>query len=98
MEEISLVLTDVPNWKGLAGWLNIKTSDIKTNCAQDSDQAACYRRGLVRRYCDSQLSENPSKVAQDIAEALDKMDHHKLQAQQLRQLAKCNSPPGRDGK
>ena len=89
VEDISRVLADVPDWKGLAGSLNIRSYDIETNCAQDVAQAsyACHRRELVRRYCDRQLSESPSKVAEDIAEALEHMNH-KLQAQQLRNLSR----------
>ena len=79
------MLADVPDWKGLAGSLNIRSSDIETNCAQGTAQAACYRRELVRRYCDQQVSDNPSKVAEDMAEELEGMSH-KLQAQQLRKL------------
>lgn len=86
MEDIVQVLADVPGWKQLAGYLNIRCSDIQTNCAQDlAAQASCYRRKLVRRYCDKQQSENPSKVAEDIAKELEQMDHN-LQAQQLRKL------------
>ena len=85
VEDISRVLADVPDWKGLAGSLNIRRNDIETNCAQDVAQVSCCRRELVRRCCDSQLSENPSKVAEDIAEALEQMNH-KRQAQQLRKL------------
>lgn len=85
VENISRVLAGVPNWKGLAGSLNIRSKEIETDCAQDVAQASCYRRELVRRYCDKQSSENPSKVAEDIAEALELMEHT-LQAQQLRKL------------
>lgn len=85
MAAISLVLIDVPNWEGLAGLLNIKTNDISTNCAQSLAQASCYRLGVVRRYCDSQQSEDSSKVAEDIAKILEQMGHN-LQAQKLRKL------------
>ena len=101
VEDIAQVLADVPDWKGLANRLNIRSSDIETKCALDGDPASCYRRELVRRYCDRQESENPSKVAEDVAEALEQMNH-KLQAQQLRKLefgksvTKRSSPQGRD--
>ena len=85
MQVISKVLANVPDWKGLAGWLSIKSHPIETDCAQDVAQASCYRRELVRRYCDRQPSEDPYKVAGDIANALDQM-RHILQAQQLRKL------------
>ena len=85
MEDISRVLADVRDWKGLAGSLNIRSIDIETNCAQDVARAACYRRELVRRYCDGQQYENPGKVAEDIAEALEQMDQA-FQAQKLMEL------------
>lgn len=78
------MLADVLDLKGLANWLNIGSNDIETVCFS---QAACYRRELIRRYCDRQQYDprNPGKVAEDIAEALEQMDY-KLQAQQLREL------------
>ena len=85
MENIYQVLAGVADWKGLAGWLNTRSNDIETKCAQEDAQASCYRKELIRRYCDRQLSENPHKVAEDIAEALEHMDHN-LQAQKLRSL------------
>lgn len=85
VENISRLLADVTNWKGLAGSLNIRNNDIVTDCTVEQARAACYRRELVRRYCDRQLSDNPSKVAEDIAKALELMDH-KRQAQKLREL------------
>ena len=85
VEDIAQVLADVPNWKGLANRLNIRSNDIETNCALGVAQASCYRRELVHRYCNRQQSENPSKVAEDVAEALEQMNHN-LQAQQLRNL------------
>ena len=90
MQDISRVLADVPDWKGLAGWLNIRSNDVEIDCAQDVAQASCYRRELIHRYCNRQLSENPYKVAEDIANALKQMDH-RLQAQQLRELEFCKS-------
>ena len=85
VENITRVLVDVPDWRGLAGSLNTKVDDIEENCKPDVIPATCYRRSLVRRYCNMQQSENPSKVATDIAKALQQMDH-KLQAERLRKL------------
>lgn len=85
MEDISRVLADVPDWKGLAGSLNIRTYDIETECAQEIAQAPCHRRELVRRCCDKQRTENPYKVAGDIANLLEPMGHN-LQAHKLRKL------------
>lgn len=79
------MLADVPDWRGLADWLNIRSHDIEGNCATDVAHAACHRRTLVRRYCDGQLSQNPSKVAEDIAKALEMMNHGR-QAERLRHL------------
>ena len=101
METISLVLTDVTNWERLAGLLNIKVIEIKTNCQEDLAKASCYRRGVVRQYCDSQQSEDSSKVAENIAKILEQMGHN-LQAQNLRKLfgksvVNLSSLLGRDG-
>lgn len=100
MENISRVLTQVTDWKRLAGLLNVGTNDIETNCAPDPAQASCFRRGVVRRHRDSQRSKDCSKVAEDIAKALEQMGHN-LQAQELRKLfgksaAKLSSPLARD--
>lgn len=80
---ITQVLAGVPNWQGLADLLDIVSDDIKTNCAQNDARAECYRRALVRRYCDSQQNSNTSEVVENIAEALEQMDH-KRQAKELR--------------
>jgi len=82
---ISKELESVENWEGLANWLNVGSTDIKTDCAGESSRAACYRRKLVRCYCDSQFAGDPNSVTEDIAKALDKMNL-KRQAQQLRNL------------
>ena len=82
MGKISQVLAEVSDLGGLAGWLNIRSNDIEAKCAR---QGACYRRELVSQHCDRQQSENPSKVAKDIAVALEKMGHIR-QAQRLREL------------
>ena len=78
------MLAHVSDWKGLAGWLSVDTIPIEEDCAlQTNSRAMCYRRELVQRYCDRQLS-GPSKVAESIATALEKM-HHNRQAEELRQ-------------
>ena len=97
---ISQELKSVSDWKGLASWLDMESNAIETDCAGEGSKAACYRRKLVRSYCDYQPSEDPYKVVEDIAVALEKMKH-KRQAEKLRQLqfgkwvAKRNSPLGR---
>lgn len=78
----------------------MESNAIETDCAGEGSKAACYRRKLVRSYCDNQPSGNPYEVAEDIAVALEKMKH-KRQAEKLRQLqfgkwvAKDNSLLGR---
>ena len=96
------MLADVEDWQGLAGWLNVEVIPIEERCAQSNSPAMCCRRELVRRYCNRQLS-HPSKVAEDIALALERMDHMR-QAEELRHLkfgkwvAKRNSPLSTNGK
>lgn len=86
MVAIYRVLKDVREWKELADSLNISSDVIEEYCARDVAQASgCCRRELVRQYCDKQLSENPHKVAEDIATKLEEMDHNR-QAQQLKNL------------
>ena len=78
---ISRRLGDVQDWEELAGLLNVNSIEIKTDCAQDLCLAKCYRRELVRHYCDSQQSENPKNVAEDIAAELEKMGNTRQGAQ-----------------
>lgn len=85
MQAISTVLAEVPDWRGLANWLNIPTDGIHENCAREVDLAMCYREKLVRRYCDKQSSGNPYKVAEDISVALEKMEKNR-QGKKLRNL------------
>ena len=85
MWDIYRVIADVPNWKGLADLLNVKSSDIEANCALDDDRAACHRRSIILRYCNSKSSWNPCEFAEDTARALEEMKHN-FQAEELRQL------------
>jgi len=78
-------LESVENWEGLANWLNVGSNVLKMDCAGERSRPACYRRKLVRYYCDSQVSGDPNNVTDDIAKALDKMNL-KRQAQRLRNL------------
>ena len=84
MEKISQVLGEVLDWTGLANLLNIRTNDIEARC-EGKGISLCYMREIVNRQCNRQESENPKNVAEDIAKALEKMEH-KRQAQQLREL------------
>ena len=79
------MLAEVPDWRGLADWLNIPTGGIHENCAREVDLAMCYRRELVRRYCDKQSSGNPYEIAEGISMALEKMNKNR-QAEKLRNL------------
>jgi len=81
---ITQVLADVPNWLGLADLLDIRSSDIEADCAHHTTQAACQRRTLVLRYCDSQPTKSTCEVTEDVAEALEQMKHNR-QAQRLRE-------------
>ena len=75
MATISRALAGVPDWEGLAASLSINSLEIRTDCAQELALARCYRRELVRRYCDSQQSADPRKVAEDMAAELERMGH-----------------------
>ena len=76
------------DWKGLALLLDLASSRIETECAQESSGARheCYRRSLIRRYCDKCPSGSPEEVAEQIAQVLEEKMGHKRQAQQLREL------------
>lgn len=86
VEKIVEVLEVVEDWEGLAGRLNIDAHAIRTNCGTSIDQAHCYRRRLVRIYCDKLTSGDPRQVAVDIALVLDVQMTKKKQAQKLRKL------------
>ena len=88
VQTISEVLSDVNDWVGLAGSLDLANSRIETECAHESSGARheCYRRSLVRRYCDKWPSGSPEEVAEQIAQVLEERMDHKRQAQQLRKL------------
>ena len=76
------------DWEGLAGWLDIKSSPIQSECQLKLNGAKheCYRRSLVQRYCDKHPSEGPKEVAEQIAQVLEDKMGHKLQADLLREL------------
>ena len=95
VEAISHVIADVEDWQGLADWLSIGRSSIEEGCARSNSPAMCYRHELVRLYC-NKLSSHSSKITEDIAHLLERMDH-KRQAEQLRQLnfgKSRSNPPG----
>ena len=88
VQKISEVLAGVDNWEGLAGWLNLAIEPIQVECQLKLNGARheCYRRSLVRRYCDMCPYESPKEVAEQIAQVLEEKMGHKRQAQQLREL------------
>ena len=80
------MLEEVTNWEELAGRLNFDTTHMRTNCATSTEQTRCYRRQLVRTYCDLLSSGDPRQVVTTFATILDQMKK-KRQAEKLRDLA-----------
>ena len=61
-------------------------NEIKTDCLRESDGlAACYRRKLVRAYCD-ETSKNSVEVARYIADILEMEMASKSQADRVRSI------------
>ena len=61
------------DWETLAAWLNVSSGDINTikqNCAMIIAIAQCYRRELVKTYCD-QRGGDPERVKEDIRHVLE---------------------------
>ena len=85
VQMIAAALGDINNVEGLAGWMNIKFGPIRENCASSMVLAKCYRRSLVRSYCD-ESGHGPQQVAEDITAILEKDMKNKRVAQILRQL------------
>ena len=70
MNQIVDVLMEVTGWKSLANQLEINSDTIETNCLRNSiDIASCYRRELVKTYCDSTALEI-EEIVENIAQAL----------------------------
>ena len=57
------------DWETLAGWLEVNAKLIRENCATSTALGQCYRRELVKTYCD-QRGGDPERVKEDIREAL----------------------------
>ena len=86
MEKISSELMEGVDWEGLAGWLNLKTEEIRTYCNTASNNPAhCYRRKLVQLYCD-RTAKSPQQVAEDMARVLEDKMENRIVAKKLRQL------------
>ena len=83
---ISNVLSDVENWGGLAGWLDLASGPIQANCQPKLNGAKheCYRSTLVRLYCEKRGSRE--EVVEKIAQVLEGKMNNKLKAQELRKL------------
>ena len=67
--DIADVLLDVDDWTGLAIQLEVKARRIRDNCKDGSGQdvAKCYRRGVVREFCNTnglEVEEAVEKIAQ----------------------------------
>ena len=67
--DIADVLLDVNDWMGLAIQLEVKAERIRDNCKDGSgqDMAKCYRRGVVREFCNTnglEVEEAVEKIAQ----------------------------------
>ena len=88
VQTISEVLSDVDDWLGLSGSLDIASSCIETECAHESTggRDKCYRRSLVRHYCNKCPSGSPEEVAEQIPQVLEERMGYKRQAQQLWEL------------
>ena len=86
VQQIAGVLEEVEDWEALAGWLNIRTINIKQNCAHSITVAQCYRRKLVDTYCSRLTSSDPYKAASSIAHELESRMRIKNIAQKLRGL------------
>ena len=87
MQQIARVLEEVEDWEALAGWLDIRTTNIWQNCAYSPAVVAqCYRRKLVETYCSRLTSSDPYKVASGIAHKLENKMRIKNIAQTLREL------------
>lgn len=70
MNQIVDVLMKVTGWKSLANQLEINSDTIETNCLRSSiDIASCYRRELVKTYCDS-TALKIEEIVENIAQAL----------------------------
>ena len=86
MQMIATALEKVSDWEALADYLDINIDTIRTNCADSSDRAQCYRRKLVKTHCDRLPSGDPYLAVERIAYVLEIKMEKKTQAQALRDL------------
>ena len=79
VEVMSRVLREVEDWQGLAAYLNVRASEIVEDCSlRDGVPSHCFRRRIVRRYCDSLYYDDPEWIAEGLATQLEEMDHNRL--------------------
>ena len=87
MQMIATVLEEVSDWKSLADWLGINSDTITTNCVPSLiNLGQCYRRELVKTYCDRLPSGDSYAVAKHMASVLETHMKKRRQAQTLRNL------------
>ena len=83
---ISTALEEVSHWEALADWLDINSDTIRENCAISLDLGQCYRRELVKTYCDRLPSGDAYLVVEHMANVLEIEMKKYRQAQDLRDL------------
>ena len=77
---------EVSDWEVMAAWLNINGAAIRTNCVPSLDLDQCYRRELVKTYCDRLPSGDPYLAMEGMADVLEIKMERERQAQALRYL------------
>ena len=66
----NLYFEDVEDWETLAGWLGVNAKLLRENCATSNALGQCYRRELVKTYCDMR-GGYPERVKEDIRHVLE---------------------------
>lgn len=83
------VLLKESRWETLAGWLGVEDGVLEgiwAHCGtQGSVSATCYRKELVKRYCEK-MAQTCRQVASDMAKKLEEHMNNKRLAKELRQL------------
>ena len=69
VNQIVDILLEVVDWKYLANQLDINSDIIEADCLKSSPAGSCYRRELVKTYCDSS-GLGVEDVAENIAHSL----------------------------
>lgn len=88
-EKILQALLSESHWETLAGFLGVEDGVLEgiwAHCGtQGSVSATCYRRQLVRHYCDKK-AQDCQQIAIDMANVLEHHMGNKRLAKRLRQL------------